>query len=176
MGRLRWATLVRNFLSSISKAQRAVELGFCIAAAGVVMVMMFPVTADVILRYVFRSPLHGSLELGEFMMIGVVYLSIAYIQAVKGHIRVEVGTARLPKKFQIALDILGYGFGLALFSIITWRSGHLAWEAWITGDYTMGVVRFPLWPAKSIVPIGTGLLCLRLISDIIGDFIKLFRD
>jgi TRAP-type C4-dicarboxylate transport system permease small subunit len=140
------------------------------------MAMMFPITADVILRYGFRSPLHGSLELGEFMMIGIVYLSIAYIQAVKGHIRIEVGSAWLPKKFQIAMDIFGYAIGLALFSIIAWRSGQLAWEAWITKDYTMGVVYFPLWPAKSIVPIGTGLLCLRLLSDMIRDSAKLFRD
>jgi TRAP-type mannitol/chloroaromatic compound transport system permease small subunit len=66
--------------------------------------------------------------------------------------------------------------GLVIFSIVTWQSGRLAWEAWETQDYTMGIVQFPLWPAKTILPIGVGLFCLRLFLDIIIGLYNLGRS
>jgi C4-dicarboxylate transporter DctM subunit len=41
------------------------------------------------------------------------------------------------------------------------------WHAWVSGDFYYGVVRFPLWPAKLTICLGTALVSIRLISDII---------
>ena len=57
---------------------------------------------------------------------------------------------------------------LAVFSIIAWEGGKEAVYAWKIKDYTFGVVELPLGPAKMVVPLGCGLLCLRLIIQI-GD-------
>jgi TRAP-type C4-dicarboxylate transport system permease small subunit len=158
---------------ALEKFQRTVEKTTCGIAAGIILFMVFPVSIDVVLRYLFRSPIPQVYDLSEFMIVGAAYLAIAYVQAIKGHIKIEAATARLPEKWKIVLDIFGYGLGAGLFAIITWQSARLAWEAWVTQDHTMGVINLPLWPAKSIVPIGTALLCLRLISDIIWEIGKL---
>ena len=160
--------------SSIEKIQKTIERGACFIAAGLVFIMIFPTTLDVILRY-FKVPLPEIFQLTEFMMIGVVYLSIAYVQTLKGHIKIEIATSWLPKKFQDALDLFACIAGLIICVIITWQSGRLAWEAWETQDYTMGIVQFPTWPAKTALPIGVGLLCLRLITDIIQGFHELLH-
>jgi TRAP-type C4-dicarboxylate transport system permease small subunit len=139
----------------------------------IVFVMMFFITADVILRYLFSRPILGTYQLAEFMVIGVVFLSITYVQTLRGHIKIEVATSWLPQKGQIALDILGYLIGIALFSVIAWQSGKIAWTAWQIKDVSMGMVKFPLWPAKALVPFGTGLLCLQLLFDLIRDLAKL---
>ena len=118
--------------------------------------MMFFLTADVILRYLFSRPIQGTYQLAEFMVIGVVFLSIAYVQSLRGHIKMEVATSWLPKKAQIRFDIFGYLIGIALFSVIAWNSGKIAWNAWQINDLSMGMVKFPLWPAKSLVPFGSG--------------------
>jgi len=152
---------------ALEKLQRTVEKTTCGIAAGIILFMVFPVSIDVVLRYLFRSPIPQVYDLSEFMIVGAAYLAIAYVQAIKGHIKIEAATARLPEKWKIVLDIFGYGLGTGLFIVITWQSARLAWEAWVTQDHTMGVINLPLWPAKSIVPIGAGLLCLRLISDIV---------
>jgi TRAP-type C4-dicarboxylate transport system permease small subunit len=164
-----------KLLSSIEKIQRSIEKGACYAAAGLVFIMIFPTTLDVILRY-FKAPLPEIFQLTEFMMVGVVYLAIAYVQTLKDHIKIEIATAWLPRKYQIVLDLFGYLAGIFVFSIITWQSGKLAWEAWETQDYTMGIVHFPTWPAKSILPLGTGLLCLRLITDFLLEIRKLLQN
>ena len=158
---------------SLEKWLRKIERGFCFTAAGLVFVMIFPTTLDVILRYIFNAPLPEMFQLTEFMMVAVVYLAIAYVQQLKDHIKIEIVTQWLPQKVQEGLDLFGYLVGLVIFAIITWQSGRLAWEAWETQDYTMGIVQFPLWPAKTILPIGVGLFCLRLLVDIVIGLLKL---
>jgi TRAP-type C4-dicarboxylate transport system permease small subunit len=158
---------------ALEKFQKTVEKTTCGIAAGIILFMVFPVSIDVILRYLFRSPIPQVYDLSEFMIVGATYLAIAYVQTIKGHIKIEAATARLSEKWKAGLDIFGYGLGAGLFAVITWQSAALAWEAWVTQDHTMGVINLPLWPAKSIVPIGTGLLCLRLVSDILLEIGKL---
>ena len=142
-------------------------------AAGLVFVMIFPTTVDVVLRYVFNAPLPEMFQLTEFMMVGVVYLGIAYVQQLKDHIKIEIATEWMPQKGQDILDLLGHLVGLFIFGLITWQTGRQAWEAWDTQDYTMGIVQFPLWPAKSLLPIGIGLFCLRLFLDLLIGICKL---
>lgn len=162
-----------DILSRIERIQRKVEKTACYIAAGLVLVMIFPTTVDVVLRYIFHQPLPEIFQLTEFMMVGVVYLSIAYVQSIRDHIRIEMATSWLPKKYQEGLDIFGHIVGLIIFGFITWQSARLAWEAWVTQDYTMGIVHFPLWPAKSILPVGTGMLFARLLMDAIKDVLEL---
>ena len=144
-------------------------------SSGIVFVMMFFLTADVVLRYLFNRPIIGVYQLAEFMVVGVVFLSVAYVQTLKGHIKMEVATSWLPLKGQIALDIFGYLVGIAVFSVIAWHSGKIAIHAWRIKDVSMGMVQFPLWPAKSLVPFGSGLLCLELFSNVLGDLAMLLR-
>jgi TRAP-type transport system small permease protein len=158
---------------SLEKWLRKIERGFSYTAAGLVFVMIFPTTLDVILRSIFNSPLPEMFQLTEFMMVAVVYLAIAYVQQLKDHIKIEIVTEWLPRKVQEGLDLFGCLVGLIIFAVITWQSGRLAWEAWETQDYTMGIVQFPLWPAKTILPIGVGLFCLRLFLDILIGIYKL---
>jgi TRAP-type C4-dicarboxylate transport system permease small subunit len=162
-------------LSTCDRALRRIESGVCYVAAGLVFIMIFPTTLDIFLRYIMEEPLPAIFQLTEFMMVGVVYLGIAYVQSLKEHIKIEMATTWLPQRGQDLLDIFGYLAGLVLFVIITWQSGRLAWDAWVTQDYTMGIIHFPLWPAKSIIPIGCGLLCIRLLLDIFLDIEKLRR-
>ena len=161
-----------KFLSAVDKVQRTIEKIACGIAAGIILVMVFPASLDVILRYLFHAPIPQVYDFSEFMIVGAVYLAVAYVQAIKGHEKIEAATSWLPEKGKAALDIFGYLIGVVLFAVITWQSSRLAWEAWITHDHTMGIIHIPTWPAKSMVPIGSGLLCLRLISDVFVDFAK----
>jgi len=163
-------------LLSLEKWLKKIERGFSYTAAGLVFVMIFPTTVDVILRYIFNAPLPEMFQLTEFMMVAVVYLAIAYVQQLKDHIKIEIVTQWLPQKGQETLDLFGHLVGLVISTVITWQSGRLAWEAWDTQDYTMGIVQFPLWPAKTILPIGMGLLCLRLLSDILIGLFRLWHS
>ena len=157
----RWLKLIVNISAGI--------------AAGIVFIMMFPISIDVVLRYVFNKPLHGTYQLAEFMMVGAVYMSVAYVQLHREHIKLELATSWMHPKNQLKLDIFGQLVGFAIFTIISWQSGKMAWQSWITDDYTMGIVEWPLWPAKASVCYGSGLLVLQILSDVIRDSVKLIE-
>ena len=167
-------TKLRDFGSKLEVILRvAVNVSAGIAAI-IVFVMMFLITADVILRYVFNRPLHGTYQLAEFMMVGAVYFGVAYVQSHREHINIDVATSWLPPKGQLTLDIFGQLIGIVIFAIITWQTGRVAWHTWRIADYTMGIVQWPLWPAKAVVALGAGLLCIQLIFDFTHDTARLF--
>lgn len=164
-----------KILRRINGFYQAIERGCSATAAGLIMVTMLLTSADVIGRYVFNSPIIGAYGISEVIMVGIVFLGIAYVQSVKGHVQVEVVTSWLSPRAQVTIDTFAYTLALVILALMTWRSGALAWDAFIKGDTSMSLLAFPLWPGKSLVPIGTGLFCLRLISDIVSNINRLRR-
>ena len=140
-----------------------------VVAAAIIMVMMFLTTIDVVLRYIFNSPLPGVYELQEFMLVGAVFLSLAYIQSLKGHIYVDLFTNRFSGRGQAILAIISHTVSFLIFALITWQAGLRAWTALITGQSREGLISYPLWPAKWALTIGVGFFCLRLALDIVMD-------
>ena len=167
--------MLKRTFKAITNGYLAVETGCSRIAAGIIMVLMFLTTADVFGRYIFNSPIEGAFEASEVLMVGVVFLGIAYVQSMKGHVKVDVLTSWLPQKGQLALDTFGYIAGFGILVLIVWHSGALAWKAFTTNDQTYGLVQIPLWPGKSLIPIGAGLLCIRLLSDVVSNLSRLFH-
>lgn len=149
----------------ILKGHWHTEKVFSLTGGIIVAVLAILITVDIFLRFIFHDSVRGLYELAEFILVGSIYMSIAHVQAEKGHVRIEIFTSKLSRKIQRVLTIFGYLIGIVVFSVITWRAGCLAWQAWNTHEYSSGVVQWPMWPVKVVVPIGTGLLCLRLIYD-----------
>lgn len=153
----------------LAKGQALAEGGLAHVSFGIILVMMFLTTIDVILRYVFNSPLPGVLELDIMLLVALVYLSLPYIQSIKGHIRLDILAERLPPVPQTALAILGHIICLVIFVIIAWQGGVRAHEGMLRGEFAQGLIDYPVWPARWTVAIGAGFLCLRFFSDILVD-------
>lgn len=133
-------------------------------------------TLDVVLRYIFNAPLPGVFILCEMLMVGAVYLSISYVQQRKGHVRVDIFIDKLKGNPRNAVEIATLLVSLAGFGIMFWKTGEYAWEAWITEDHAMGLIKYPFWPAKAALSIGVGLLCVRLILDLRHYFTDLIEN
>lgn len=153
---------------------RALEKFLNHIAGGILLLgMMLLVTGDVIRRLVFKSPIHGTTELVEFMMVGLLYFTIANTQALKAHIYIELITERLSPRARLLCEVIGYFLGLIVFSLITWQGVKSSIYSWKINEITFGVIKFPLFPSKIIIPIGSFILCLRYILDIIDGIGKL---
>lgn len=144
-----------------------------IIGGNILIVMMVLVSADVLGRYIFNSPLHGTNELVEFLMVGLFYFTVSRAQALRTHIRVEFLLTYFSPHLRIKLDIFCHLLGLLIFALIVWQSGRAALQAWKLGETTFGVILFPLFPSKILVPLGSFLFCLRLGKDIWDDWRKL---
>ena len=152
-----------TFLRQLGKVE---SIGLTIS--GVLIVLMMVITTiDTFLRQAFNRPIPGVYELESMMLVAIVFLGVAYVQGQKRHISLDLVTSHLTGTVKMTLDFLGSVIFLIVAVLITWRMGIQAYDAMLTGDYFYGVVQFPMWPAKTILTLGTALLSIRLITDII---------
>jgi C4-dicarboxylate transporter, DctM subunit len=144
----------------------AERIGAIISGA-FVLVMMVMTTADVFLRYAFNKPIQGNYELQPLLLVGVVYLAGASIQARRSHIALDLITSHLSKLNQSALRIFSDLIFMAFAGIVCWEFIFATRSAWINNDYFWGLIKFPLWPPYLIITLGTGMLSLRLIEGLV---------
>ncbi|MBI4766978.1 MAG: TRAP transporter small permease [Deltaproteobacteria bacterium] len=139
-----------------------------IAGGILLLAMMLLVSADVVGRYFFDLPIEGTMELVEFMMVALLYFSLAHTQAVRGHIKVDIFLSHFSEQTQLFFDLISCLLGLFLFILITWQSLAAAINCWKFWETTFGVLALPIFPAKVLVPFGCLLLCIRYLIDIRG--------
>lgn len=132
----------------------------------IIMGLMFLVVVDVVGRKLFNSPLSGTTEIAEVTLVGVVYLSISYVQRLRGHVNVDLFINLLPAPLRVGVELASLVMALLMSALITWGTALFAWESVRLQDYTMGIARVPVWPAKVVVAAGFGLLSLRLLRDV----------
>jgi TRAP-type C4-dicarboxylate transport system permease small subunit len=125
-------------------------------------VMMCITTADVILRYLFDSPIMGSFELTEILMVSMAGLSLAWCTLKSGHIRVDIITNMFSKKTNKSIDIINYIITAALcgFVVPALINRYIEGEKLDVRTY---VLRIPEGPFVLLLTFGYFLTFLVLI-------------
>ncbi|MCC5979261.1 MAG: TRAP transporter small permease [Salinarimonas sp.] len=136
----------------------------CIALA----LMMFHVTADVTMRYVFNRPIIGTPEtVAYYYMVFAVFLPLAFVERRGEHIRVDLFTQMMPQRVQLLLYLLACTLGLIFFGMLGYQSYLDALRATTRGETIMSNFLFYIWPARWALPIGFGGIVLALIVNMI---------
>lgn len=137
-------------------------------SCGCVFFMMLLTTVDVVLRYIFNSPITGAFEVSEFMMVIIVFFSMAYTQVRKGHVAVDVLVGRLSQRKQAFVDLFNHAATILILLLITWRSSLAGLELYDTME-TTGTVPIPVYPFYFVVAFG----CLAMGIELLRDGIKI---
>ncbi|MCW5770541.1 MAG: TRAP transporter small permease [Rhodospirillaceae bacterium] len=155
---------VRRALEGADRALSRVEaLLMPIAAASLIGIMVIMVL-DATLRYAFNNPLSWAFEvITMYLMVAAFFFALSHTLRRNEHIFVEFFCFRLRPRARHLVTVLVYLPTIALFSGAFWRSAIVTWDAYAGKEVTAGVVQWPTWTAKIIVPIGLGLLVLRMI-------------
>lgn len=166
----RLASLLEKVVNPLSGLLNRVGVSLVLIIVGVV-------TADVGLRYLFNTPIPGSLEITEFIMPLVVFLAVAYTGVEKRHVGIDIAYQKLGKRSRAVADVVTGLLSTYVVSVITWqliaRAIH-ALELNEKGD----VIGLPHWPSMMLGGFGCGLLVLVLIIDVlrgIGEVNRSFR-
>jgi len=130
----------------------------------VLFVMMFFITVDVVGRYLFKSPITGSIDFITVMMVIVVFPSFAYVTFLSGHVRTDVLFNRLTKRGQGAFDIFNSLCSIVLIGLITWQLGARAWSIiQHPPGISTGYFQWPHLPFIILAAVGCALMTLELI-------------
>jgi TRAP-type C4-dicarboxylate transport system permease small subunit len=130
--------------------------------------MMLLITSDTVGRYFFKRPIHGTLEVSELYLMGaVVFFGMSYTLREGGHIRVELFFRNFRPLMKESLELLFGTLSLLLFAGITYRAFGFTYRAFLNDEVVFGIIEWPVYLSWLVVPLGTGMISLRLCSGIV---------
>ncbi len=120
-------------------------------------------TYSVVLRYFTPEPTDWQDEFSVFLLIGVTFLSAAWVHSQRGHIGIEAVAGLLSPRVNrirfFIVDLLS-----ALFcGFFAWKSWTLLHEAWVEGYVSATAWAPPLWIPYLAMSLGMSLLTVQIV-------------
>ena len=137
----------------------------CIGALAILTLLVVTVS-EVIMNKIFNSPFPGATEIITSVMPISVFGFLLSTQIQKRHITIDVIVHRLGANWQTVLKFFSQGIGVYLFGLLTYLNIPLAIHSFKIGDHTGGNVAVPIYPAKIIIPLATGLITIQLFIEL----------
>jgi TRAP-type C4-dicarboxylate transport system permease small subunit len=155
-----------KFFHGARRISRFLNRAANVLSAVVIFIMVFYITADVLGRDLFSRPIPGTYEISEMLMVLVVFLGLAYTQAMGSHIRTEFVLRLFPPKGRLVIEICTHFIFLITFAFFVWEGTKEAIISWQEKEFIAGLINVPRYPARWAIPIGAFLVCLTLAFDI----------
>ena len=140
----------------------------------VVLAAIALIAACVILSYsvagraLFKAANYWQDEAAVFLLVGVTFLTSAYVQGRRGHIGIEAFVGLLsPLANRIRLWLVDLA-SLLFCAFFTWKSWTLAHEAYTDGQVSNSMWSPPLAIPYGLMACGMTLLCLQILLQLIA--------
>lgn len=149
--------------------ERAIGLTSIIGSIAVGL-MMVHITADVVGKFVFFSPVPATITMvSNYYMVVVAFLPLALAERRNSHISVEVLTELFPARVQHHINGLTYVLSGAVFSLLAYRGFTDAFKKQDMGSFIMEQgTKVLIWPGHYLLPIGAALMVLVLLFKFIS--------
>ncbi len=161
---------MKSTLRALSVIENA--LGWLSAAA--MLAIMLIVFCDVIMRYFFHSPLSWAYDLISLYLVAAVFflsLSAAYTEG--AHVNVDILQQAFPPRGMRLSEVVTTAIGAIVFALITYFGALRTLEAYASRDVLSGAIPWPTWPSLALVPLGCGLMSLRLVAQFVAQLLSL---
>lgn len=146
----------------VRRSIHALSTAFAVLAAVLVMAIMFSTAADVTVRQITGASIPGVVEYSEVLMVGLIFLGLAYAQRCGAHIGVDLVVQRLPARVGHVVASVGLMIAIAVVALMAWETLGVALQSFETREFRFGLVQVPIWPARALIPIGLVALLLEL--------------
>jgi len=124
--------------------------------------------ANAITRKAFNYSSNAFLEIQWYLFAAVFMLAAGYTLLRQEHVKIDVISARLSKRAQIWIDIIGLCiFLLPFVYMIIKLAMPLVINAIVTGEVSSNAGGLIRWPVFALLPLGMLLLGIQAISELI---------
>lgn len=131
---------------------------------------------EVFTRRFLGSPTVWTFEILSYLFAAVVMLSLGYTHLHEGHAKVDIITEKFSIRTQKLIEVVTYPLFLGLMTYILFRDGMTyAQTSWRLLEKAPSVFNSVVYPAKSLIPLGFGLLGLAGISRLIKNIVFLVK-
>jgi TRAP-type C4-dicarboxylate transport system permease small subunit len=158
---------MKRLVKFLLKLQIEAEEWLSYISAVAIGVMMTITVADVVARRIFHGHVKGSYEYVSLLFVYLIFFGLAIAQRQDAHITFGILYDRLSRKARIPVEGVILALSFVLFSALTWYTAKSAWVNYLMGDTMLGSIQVVTWPSRVGVPVGCGMLALRLLTQIV---------
>ncbi|MFT4806703.1 MAG: TRAP-type C4-dicarboxylate transport system permease small subunit [Paraglaciecola sp.] len=137
--------------------------GVCIVALGLM------ITLTVVTRNLFGWGVTDDVVIVRELMVGAVFLPLAYVTAGYGHISIDFIFKRLGKHAKLWLLAIGSLISLLILLPLVFSAWQGFFHAASFGAYFFGELELPEWPGRLAFFAGAALFIVRLSIILITD-------
>ena len=162
-----------SLLSRLDRHLLKLETFFALLSGLAVFSLMFLAAYSVGGRQFFASPLSGYVDYIETLMPLIAVMGIAYVQRDGSHIRMDMVIGQLKGRALWGAELLSVVLILLLMIALTmgsWAHFERSFDCarpLCSRDSSIDI-GIPIWPSKLIVPLAFGVMCMRLVLQVIG--------
>nr|NLD40386.1 TRAP transporter small permease [Actinomycetales bacterium] len=146
---------------------RSLTSTFGVIATLATVVMMVAITIDVFCRTLYQKSVPGILEISETALVAAVFLGMSYTGATNSHIQIDLLTERLPARVRQVVVTIAWTFTSAFLVWATYATTTRAMKSTAEGEIRMGLVNWPIYPARWIIAIGFAAMLVVAIVNVI---------
>ena len=153
---------MRVFITAVSAISRV--LG--VLAAALLFSAVLSVSHMVFVRYVLGWSTVWQTEYTAYAIVAATFLGSPWVLIAKGHVNVDILQMAAAPPVRTAMQILSALFSLTFVSLLAYAGWFYFEEAW-SGNWTSDTVwAIPLWMPLLPMPVGTIMLALQYIAEI----------
>jgi C4-dicarboxylate transporter DctQ subunit len=102
-------------------------------------------------------------ETTVYLMIWATFIALSGVTAQNRHVRADLVTNALSRRYQAGLELLSFVCGGAFTALLAWYGLAVARDAYEFGDLSTTTLRFPMWIYYACLPVGAGLMTIRYV-------------
>ena len=142
-----------------------------VIAAVLAFLLCFLVVGDVSGRVFFGSPIKGTTEVISLAIVTICFLQAGYAIRSGGMLNVDTVVVKFSPRWQSIFGVLGAFAGLFFFAFLCYGTFEGAVHAWASNEFEgEGAMRVPVWPARFVIVLGTGLAALCYLILMVQNF------
>lgn len=164
--------------SLLTKAGKAFDrlLDFFAVLAGIVAAFItVAVCAGIVTRFMFNRPMAWVIEISEYSLLYIAFLSAAWVMKNNKHVSVDLVYNSFSPKNKVIADLFTSILGGLVFLIVTYFGFKVTRNQYITKYFTPTFLEAPKFIVTLIIPVGSFLLLIQIIRKICRNFNLLIK-
>ncbi|MDP2005422.1 MAG: TRAP transporter small permease [Rubrivivax sp.] len=131
--------------------------------------LMMVVVSDVSLRYLFNAPLNWSYEIiSSYLMPGLFFMAASHTLKSNAHVCVDILHNYVGTRTRYVFEAVISTLAAPIFGLATVVSAQNTWQDLQSGAASSSGMELPTWSISLMLPLGFGMLTLRLVLHAFG--------
>jgi TRAP-type C4-dicarboxylate transport system permease small subunit len=144
-----------------------ISSAFAVLSMVLLIFIMLFITVSVCGRYFLGVSIPDDIIIMQALLVVMVFLPFSYVQGKGEHLSVSILTDHMPIKGKHICNIIGLLVGISFMAIVMVASFGDAYTAYIDEAIFEGPLEIKEWPSRGSVTVGTGLLLIKLVLDLV---------